>query len=110
MKSTKIVLTLLAGALSPAAFAQVEVTVTGSTAFRSITIDRSAFLFDLGSLNGVTNNASTGLITFSGTMSNAAPSLGSTPVKIRLSFSGSGSGMLAVKNQTPVSTADTPGV
>ncbi len=109
MKTTKTLLTLLAGLLlSAAAYAQVEVTVTGSTAFRSITIDRSAAIFDPG-YAAVTNNASTGLITYSGTVAAAVPSLGSTPVKVRLSFSGSASGMLAVKNLTPVSTADTPG-
>ena len=111
MKTTKTLLTLLTGALlSTAARAQVEVTITGSTAFRSITIDRSASLYDSGSLVAVTNNAATGLITFTGTISNAAPSLQNTPVKLRLSFSGSASGMLAVKNLTPVSTAETPGV
>jgi hypothetical protein len=110
MKNTKTLLTLLTGALlSTAAYAQVELTITGSTAFRSITIDRSAAIYDVGSLTAVTNDASVGLITFSGTMSNSAH-LGPTPVKIRLSFSGSASGMLAVKNLTPVSTAETPGV
>src|SRR5438876_315412 len=109
MKTTKTLLTLLAGLLlAAAAYAQVEVTVTGSTAFRAITIDRSAAIFDPGYV-GVTNNASTGLITYSGTMATAVPSLGATPVKVRLSFSGSASGMLAVKNQTSVPTSDTPG-
>ena len=109
MKTTKTLLTLLAGLLlAAAAHAQVEVTVTGSTAFRAITIDRSASIFDAGYV-AVTNNASTGLITYSGTVATAVPSLGSTPVRVRLSFSGSVSGMLAVKNLTPVSTADTPG-
>ena len=111
MKKTKVLLTLLTGMwLATAAYGQVEVTITGSTAFRSITIDRSASLFDSGSLVAVTNDATTGLITFGGTMSNKVASLAATPVKIRLSFSGSASGMLAVKNQTPVSTAETPGV
>src|SRR5207247_3809567 len=90
--------------------AQVEITLPGSTAFRSSAIDRAASLYDAGSRTSVTNDAATGLITFSGTMSNKVASLGSTPVKIRLSFSGSGSGMLAVKNSTPVSTAETQGV
>jgi phosphate transport system substrate-binding protein len=109
MKTTKTLLTLLPGLLlSAAAYAQVEVTVTGSTAFRAITIDRSAAIFDPGYV-AVTNNTSTGLITYSGTVTTAVPSLGSTPVKVRLSFSGSASGMLAVKNLTQVSTADTPG-
>jgi len=110
MKKTKVLLTLLTGIwLATAAYGQVEVTITGSTSFRAITIDRSASLFDSGSLVAVTNDASTGLITFGGTMSNKVASLGATPVKIRLSFSGSATGMQAVKNQTPVPTADTPG-
>lgn len=110
MKNMKTLLTLLTGSLiATAAHAQVEVTITGSTAFRAITIDRSGSLFDLGSLVGVTNDAAVGKITFSGTISNAAPSLGNTPVKLRLSFSGSGSGMLAVKNSTPVNTAESGG-
>src|ERR1051326_8815610 len=110
MKNTKPLLSLAGVLLSAAAYAQVEVTITGSTAFRAITIDRGASLFDSGSLGAVTNDVATGLITFSGTISNAVPSLHNTPVKIRLSFSGSAAGMLAVKNQTPVSTAETQGV
>jgi len=111
MKNSKTLLTLLAGTLiAGAAYGQVEVTITGSTAFRSITIDRAGSLFDVQPPVSVNNNPSTGLITYSGTISNAVPSLGATPVKIRLSFSGSAAGMLAVRNQTPVSTAETPGV
>jgi len=111
MKNTRTLIALLTGALlSTAAYAQVEVTVTGSTAFRAITIDRSASLYDVGSLVAITNDASVGLITFSGTVSNKVASLHATPVKIRLSFSGSASGMIAVKNLTPVSTAESPGV
>jgi len=110
MKNTRTLIALLTGALlSTAAYAQVEVTITGSTAFRAITIDRSASLFDSGSLVAITNDAAAGTITFSGTVSNAVPSLHATPTKIRLSFSGSASGMLAVKNLTPVSTAETQG-
>ena len=111
MKNKSTLLTLLAGvALSTAAYAQVEVTITGSTAFRAITIDRSASLFDAGSLTAITNDATTGLITYAGTVSNKVASLHNTPVKVRLSFSGSGAGMLAVKNQTPLATAETQGV
>jgi hypothetical protein len=44
--------------------------------------------------------------TYSGTVSNAIPSLGRTPVIIRMSFSGSGAGMLAVDNSTPIATVD----
>lgn len=107
--TTKILAIISACLLAPAAFAQVEITVTGSTAFRAITIDRAATLFDANSLSGVTNNASAGQITYTGTMAGKVPSLGNQQVKIRLSFSGSASGMLAVKNQTPVPTSETPG-
>lgn len=103
--------TLLLAALtalgSTAAFAQVDVTITGSTAFRAITIDRTWASFDVVGRLAQTNNPTTGLITFSGTMSAAAPTLGNTPVIVRLSFSGSAAGMEAVRNQTPVDTATT---
>ena len=109
MKNIKLTLGLLTSAA--AAFtlqAQVELTLTGSTAFRSIVIDRSAYLFD--NYTAVTNDTSSpNYITFRGTMSGKVPSLGVTPVIMRLSFSGSGSGMLAVKSSSPVSTADTLG-
>jgi len=105
MKNIKTLIALLAGALvSTGAYAQVELTVTGSTSFRSIVIDRSAAIFDAGSLNTYTFDAAAGTISYVGTMSNKT-SLGSTPVHVHLSFSGSASGMLAVKNSTPVTTA-----
>jgi hypothetical protein len=91
------------------ASAQVELTVTGSTAFRAITIDRVSSLFDAG-YNVVTNNASTGLQTYRGTLAGVVPSLANTPVTIRLSFSGSAAGMIAVQAGSPVSTAESPGV
>ena len=50
-------------------------TITGSTAFRAITIDRAGTLFDSG-FNAVTNDATTGLITYRGTMAGKVPSLG----------------------------------
>src|SRR5580765_740722 len=109
MKNTKTLLALLGGALvSTAAYAQVEVTITGSTAFRSIVIDRCASangIYDPGSLSTFTFDATAGTISYSGTMSNKT-SLGTTPVKIHLAFLGSASGMLAVKNHTPVNTAN----
>lgn len=112
MKIKLTLLALLAGCLAPsAAFAQVELTVTGSTAFRAIAIDRAASLFDAGSLTGLTNGtASLGQITFTGTVGTKVPALGTQTVKLRLSFSGSATGMLAVKNQTPVVTSETAGV
>jgi hypothetical protein len=101
---------ILAGAcLASVASAQVEVVLTGSTAFRSITLDRAQTLFDASGFTAVTNTASTGLQSYRGTMAGKIPSLGSTPVTIRFSFSGSASGMLAVKNQTPLTCAEFPG-
>lgn len=110
MKSKALILAAAASlAVSTAALAQVQFTITGSTAFRSIVLDRVPTVFDAG-WTAVTNDATTGKITYSGTMHSKIPSLGATQVKVRLSFSGSASGMLAVKNQTQVSTAETPGV
>ena len=110
MKSTSLILQCLTAlGLAATASAQVEVTVTGSTAFRSITIDRGASLFDSG-YTAVTNDPTTGLITFRGKMSASAPSLGTTPVTLRLSFSGSAAGMQSVLAQSPISTGESPGV
>lgn len=108
MKNTLLIAALLALG-STAAYAQVDVTITGSTAFRAITIDRAWASFDVASRSAVTNNATTGLITISGTMSNSAPTLGATPVKVRLSFSGSARGMEDVRNNTPITVAAPPG-
>jgi hypothetical protein len=105
--------TLLLAALtalgSTAAFAQVDVTLTGSTSFRAITIDRAWSILDNPGRSAITNDAATGLIRFAGTMSNAAPTLGSTPVVLRLSFSGSAAGMIDVRNQNPVNVVAAPG-
>src|SRR5438132_466067 len=58
MKMNKILLTLALGIASFASLqAQVEVTITGSTAFRSISFDRIPVLFDAPSLvQNVTNS------------------------------------------------------
>jgi len=105
MKLNPILLSVLAGSLlAGVAQAQVTVTITGSTAFRSITFDRAASLFDPG--YAVSGNTNSGPGTYSGTMSNAVPSLGQTPVVVRLSFSGSGAGMAAVDAGTPVPTIE----
>jgi ABC-type phosphate transport system substrate-binding protein len=68
-----------------------------------------ASLFDNG-YSVVTNNASTGLQTYRGTMAGALPSLATTPVMLRLSFSGSATGMQAVQAGSLISTAESPGV
>lgn len=108
MKLNKILLPLVgASLLAMGARAQVNVTITGSTAFRSITFDRAASLFDAG--YSAVGNFSTGPGTYVGTMSNAIPSLRNTPVTVRLSFSGSAAGMLAVDQSTPIITINTDG-
>jgi hypothetical protein len=109
MKKLSSLLGLVAALLAINASAQVEVTITGSTAFRAITIDRAGALFDSG-YNAVTNDATTGLITYKGTMAGKVPSLANTPVTLRLSFSGSAAGMQAVQAGSPVNTAESPGV
>jgi ABC-type phosphate transport system substrate-binding protein len=109
MKKTSLLLGLTAALMAAKTSAQVELTITGSTAFRAITIDRVASLYDAG-YTVVTNNASTGLMTYRGNMAGAVPSLVNTPVTVRLSFSGSATGMQAVQAGTPVSTAESAGV
>ena len=100
-----ILLAALTALGSTAAFAQVDVTITGSTAFRAITIDRAWSILDVASRSAQTNDAANGLIRMQGTASNAAPTLGNTPVIIRLSFSGSARGMEDVRNQNPGNVA-----
>src|SRR5258705_6707654 len=98
-KRSIIVLAAAAG-FSGVTQGQVQLTVTGSTAFRSIVLDRIPTLFDAGSLQANTSDAGKQKYFFTGTMSNLIPSFGSSPVTIRSSFSGSGSGMTSVKNGT----------
>src|SRR6266581_4794398 len=103
MKLNRMFLPVLTGSLlAGAAQAQVDLTITGSTSFRSITFDRVKSLFDPGYTSD--GNFGTGPGTYSGTMSNSVPSLGPTPVTVRLSFSGSAAGMEAVDAGTPVPT------
>src|SRR5690349_9260713 len=105
MKLNRILLPLVGASLvAMSARAQVNVTITGSTAFRSITFDRAASLFDPG--YSAVGDFNTGPGTYVGTMSNAIPSLHNTPVTVRLSFSGSAAGMLAVDQSTPIITVN----
>ena len=109
MKLNKTLLITAVGfGFAAGASGQVELTVTGSTAFRAVFFDRAAVLFDPGSLQSNVTNADKR--TYMGTISNAVPALGGTAVTIRSSFSGSASGMLAVKNQTPLSALEISGV
>ena len=107
MKTNKLILPVLTGVLfAAAANAQdVNVVLTGSTSFRSITLDRAKALFDAGYTT--TGDAGGTLpVTYYGTMTTAIPSLGSSTVAVKCSFSGSGTGMLAVDGLTPVPTRD----
>jgi phosphate transport system substrate-binding protein len=109
MKFNKTLLTTAVGfGLAAGASAQVELTITGSTAFRSVFYNRVAVLFDPGSLQS--NVTNTDKQTYVGTISNAVPAFGGTQVAIRSSFSGSGTGMVAVKNQTPLAALEISGV
>jgi hypothetical protein len=108
MKLNKTIVTSLIGlGMAAGASAQVELTITGSTAFRSIVYDRVQALFDAGSVQSNTTN--TDKRVYLGTVSNAVPALGGTTVTLRTSFSGSASGMLAVKNQTPLGALELSG-
>ncbi len=103
MNSKSILLPVLAASLlGNIANAQVNVTITGSTAFRAITFDRARVLFDTAPAQ--VGDFGNGPGTYSGTMSNAIPALGATPVNLRLSFSGSATGMAAVDSGTPIPT------
>ncbi len=95
LKHALLVLATAASALAPVAHAQVQLTLIGSTAFRSAVKDRLSTLFDA---NSIANTANSTTLFYSGTMSNAVPSLGTNQVVIRTAFSGSISGMTDLKN------------
>jgi ABC-type phosphate transport system substrate-binding protein len=108
MKSNIKSMAVLSGLiLATAAQAQVELTITGASAFRLITVDRAISLFDNGYV-AITNNASTAKISVQGTVQNKIPALGSTLVTVRMSFTGSAQGMMDVLNQAPINTAAIP--
>jgi hypothetical protein len=109
MNTKHILLSVLTGSLFAAITAQaaLDVTVTGSTAFRSAVYDRAATLFDAGSYSSVTYGGNT---TYIGTMTNlpiTQPALGSQVVYLRFSFSGSGLGMADVDAGNFLTTAQT---
>lgn len=103
IKSNMLLLAALAGSLATPAFGQVQLVVTGSTAFRSVDEDRAGFLFDSGA---TTNSANGGLggnyVTYSGTCNNLGIFPNNTQVTIYMSFSGSITGMQAVQQGTGV--------
>ena len=110
MKTNKLIIPILTGVLFAAvAHAQVDLTVTGSTACRKIMYDRAAQLFDAGytTQGGALSYAnSANQITAVGTMSNAIPSLGSTVVTLRFGMSGSSQGMVDLDQSNPIGTKD----
>lgn len=106
MKSKLILLAGLGSVLALPAFAQVEITITGSTAFRSIVQDRVSSLYDTGDSSYSVTVRDTNIRTYYGHMPSVFPSAPTTPVTVRLSFSGSATGMQSVENGTPVSTVD----
>src|SRR5262249_20651157 len=104
MKKNMILMAALATSLTTGALAQtVDVTITGSTAFRSIAQDRVASLYDGGFTITINAGNSANIRTYSGTMSNAFP--GAT-IRVFMSWSGSASGMVSVKNGSSVNTAN----
>jgi hypothetical protein len=108
MNNKQLLLATVAGFIvSTAAYGQVELTITGSSAFRSIVRDRTYNLLrttDLANYSAVTNSDSAGTVTYRGRV----PSLPGTPVTIRFYFSGSGKGMLDVLNQALIPTVEGP--
>ncbi len=106
MKTRNTLLAALVGILGTTAHGQVQLTVTGSTAFRANVLNRVPTLYDTGSLTSYTNSASAGTISYIGTISNKVSALGATTVTIALAFSGSGTGMTAVKNQAAIGVTD----
>ena len=99
-----IIAALTGGLMSTAALgAGIDLTITGSTAFSSIAYDRVPALFDAG-MQKYTNSANANQFTYVGTVGTKIPSLGATQVRIRVAFSGSAAGMLAVRDSTPIAT------
>jgi hypothetical protein len=109
----QILVPILAGVLfAAAASAQEDITVTGSTAGRKLLYDRVATIFDPGftEVGGTLAAGSANTITVIGTMSNALPSLGTTPVTLRFAMSGSARGLSDLNAGTQLSTKNAAGV
>lgn len=103
MKSKMILLAGLVGTLAVPAFGQtVELTLTGSTAFRSVVTNRVFSLYSSNSFFKKDGNT----FVFSGVMPSVFPSSPNKQIKIRMSYSGSATGMQAVKNGTQLSVID----
>ena len=109
MKLNKYLPILIAGVAGATVANAVDFNITGATAFRSITINRSLSMFDTGAVFATNGAASLGTISGRGTMSNAIPTLGANVVDLRMVYSGSIEGMNDVKNLSPVTCAQIGG-
>lgn len=100
-------MTVAAGiVLAPAAFGQVELRITGATAFRSAVYDRlTNYVLNSGS----TIKASGNYQTISGTFSANMGTLSGQAALIRCSFSGSAEGMRDVGSQLAIPFLNTDG-
>jgi phosphate transport system substrate-binding protein len=94
----KKIIALLLGLTALSASADTTVVITGSTAFRPIVYDRiTNILVGITATNGADSNHRT----FTGSIA-GSPGLGN--VSIACGFTGSGSGMISVRDQSSVST------
>ncbi len=104
--TSKLLLSLAAGSLlASAAQAQIEVVITGATAFRSIVQDRIPNYLLTGVTTIRATNAGVEVITYTGNLANVSPALNGQPAVLRTSFTGSGKGLLDVYSGTPVQCA-----
>jgi hypothetical protein len=104
--TSRLLLALATGSLfATAAQAQIEVVITGATAFRSIVQDRIPNYLLTGVTTIRATNAGVEVITYTGNLANVSPSLNGQPAIIRTSFTGSGKGLSDVYTGTPVQCA-----
>ena len=104
MKSKHILLAGLIGMMTAPAFGEsVVLTLTGSTAFRSVVTNR---VFNLFQSNATFYAKDSSTFVYSGTMPSVFPSATNKTIKIHMSFSGSATGMQAVQNQTLMTVID----
>jgi len=106
MKSQIIILAAVAGSLAIPAFGQgVELTLTGSTAFRSVVTNRVLSLYSTGTFYRKDGNT----FSFIGTMPSVFPSSPTKQIRIHMSYTGSATGMQNVKDQTLIGSVDWDG-
>jgi len=113
MKTNKLIIPLITGALFAAAAntrADVDITLTGSTAFRAQVWSRIYSLFDGGSAGttimpaGTATNGSVAVATVNGTMTALCGA--GVPVHIRYAWNGSAAGLQALDSGIALTTKD----